>query len=213
MISGIRRLYLPLIVLLIVPLSALSQSRAEGFEKFLGELSGGRYRNAFFGFSFSTPSDMYVLSDQERAIYKKGGVEMFGKDLEKGRAAYEKAASQEVLLFGMTLTKPAATGVSSLNIGVVKQPDDVTPELVCETAAEFFVRNPNYKLASKTKSLKRAGKDFAQIELTFTSGGQTLSLRYYATMRKGYSVTFVITHLSKADLDSLEKVLDSLEFS
>ncbi|MGQ0540821.1 MAG: hypothetical protein ACT4O9_03090 [Blastocatellia bacterium] len=213
MIFTLIKFYLPFIVLLVVPVFGLAQTQVENSDQFLGELSGGKYTNGFFGFTMSPPPEMYVLSDHEKAIYKKGGVEMFGKDLKKGRAAYERAASEEVLLFSLTVTKPASTGVSSLNIGAVKQPEDVTPAVICETAAEFFVRNPNYKLASKTKTLKRAGKDFAQVEFIVASGEQTLSLRFYATMRKGYSITFVITHLSKTDLESLEKVLDSLEFS
>lgn len=213
MISMLRKFYLPLILLLVFPAFGLAQKQAENSDQFLGELSGGKYSNGFFGFTLSIPPEMYVLSDHEKAIYTKGGVAMFSKDLPKGRGAYEKAASQEVLLFSLTVTKPGSTGVSSLGIGVVKQPEDVTPLLVCETAAEFFVKNPNYELATKTKTLNRAGKEFARFDLTFTSGQQTVSIRYYATMRKGYSVTFVITHLSKADLDSLEKVIDSLEFS
>ena len=213
MISMRIKFYLTLVVVLVLPAVGLAQAQVGNSDQFLGELSEGKYRNGFFGFTLSPPPEMYILSDHERAIYGKAGVAMFGKDIGKGRAAFEKAASQEVLLFSLLVSKPGSTGVSSLNIGVVKQPDGVTPALVCDTAADFFVRNPNYQLASKTKTLKRAGKDFAQIELTVTSGKQTLSLRYYATMRKGYSVTFVITHLSKADLDSLEKVIDSLEFS
>ncbi len=209
----LRRLYVPLVVLLLIPACALAQHQVQSPDQFLGELSDGKYRNDFFGFAMSLPPEMYLLSDQKRAIYKKAGVEMFSKNLEKGRAAFEKATSQEVLLFSLAVSKPESTGVSSLNIGVVKQPEGVTPDLICDDAGAFFVRNPNYKLISKTKKLKRAGNDFAQIELAVVSGEQTLSLRYYATMRKGYSLTFVITHLSKADLESLEKVVDSLEFS
>lgn len=212
MISKLHISLSVLVGLLVLPLLVVGQSERKQGESFLGEFSGGKYKNDFFGFSLTPLPGMYVVSGDDREAYKKGGVAMFSKDLEKGRAAFEKAASQEVLLFSLTLTKPGPTGVSSLNIGVVEQPDDVTPALVCDTAAEFLVRNPNYRLASKTKTLKRAGHDFAQVEFTFVRGETKLSLRYYATMRKGYSVTFVITHLSETDLDSLEKVLDSLEF-
>ncbi|HMQ03936.1 MAG TPA: hypothetical protein PKD26_08465 [Pyrinomonadaceae bacterium] len=155
---------------------------------------------------------MYVFSDQERAIYRKAGEEMFVKDLEKGRAAFEKAASQEILIFSVAMDRPGVKGVSSLNIGAVKQPDGTTPDEICDDAAAFFVKNPNYTLTSKTRKLKRAGRDFGLVEFTFSSGEQRLALRYYATMRRGYSITFVLTYLSKADLDSLEKFLDSLAF-
>ena len=208
----LRKLWLPFFTLFLIPLFGLAQTNTENSDRFLGEASEGKYRNAFFGFALTLPPDMYVFSDQERAIYTKAGVAMFAKDIGKNRKAYEKAAQQEVLLFTLAVNKPALSGVSSLNIGVVKQPEGVTPADMCDTAANFFIRNPNYKLTSKTQTMKRAGKDFAKIELTAVYGAQTVALRYYAMMRKGYSVTFVITHLSKADLDSLEKVLDSLEF-
>lgn len=211
----ISKMHISLVLLVgffVLPLLVVGQSEKKQGESFLGEFSGEKYTNDFFGFSLTPLPEMYVFSGDEREAYKKGGIKMFSKDLEKGRAAFEKAASQEVLLFSLTVTKPGPTGVSSLNIGVAEQPAGVTAALVCDAAAEFFIRNPSYTLASKTRTLKRAGSDFAQVEFTFASGEHKLSLRYYATMRKGYSVTFVITHLSKNDLDSLEKVLDSLEF-
>lgn len=208
-----RKLSVPLLLLLALPILAFPQAQVENSDQFLGELLEGKYRNGFFGFVLSPEPEMYILSDQERAIYKEAGVEMIGKDIKKGRAAFEKAASQEVLIFSVSLSKPGSTGVSSLNVGAIKQPTGTTPSEVCDLTAQAFLQNPMFTLASKTKPLKRAAKDFAQLELGVKSGERTLSVRYYVTIRKGYSLTFVITYLSKPDLDSLEKVLDSLEFS
>lgn len=213
MMNTLKKVLVPLLLLLLTPMIAWTQSASENSDQFLGELLDGKYRNGFFNFSISVPPEMYVLSDQERSIYRKAGVEMFLKDVVKGRAAFEKSASQEVLIFSLAVAQPAANGVSSLNIGAVRQPEGTTAIDICDDAAIFLVRNPNYTLTSKTKAIKRAGKDFARVGFEVVSGEQTLSLMYYATMRKGYSITFVITYLSKNDLDSLEKVLESLEFS
>src|SRR5688572_15444061 len=142
MIAISRKVHFPGTFVLLLPVFVFAQAKAVDPSLFLGHVSEGRYRNGFFGFTMSLPPEMYVLTDQERAIYTKAGVQMFSKDLEKGRAAYEKAASQEVLIFSLAMNKPSATGVSSLNIGVVKQPSGTSPGIVCDTAADFFVRNP-----------------------------------------------------------------------
>jgi hypothetical protein len=211
--SMLRKILLLLLVLMAVPYFALAQPTTDPSDQFLGKVSEGKYRNSFFGFTLSPSPEMHILSDQERAIYKKAGVEMLSKDVEENRAAFAKAAGQEVLLFSLAMEKPGSTGVSSLNVGGLKQPEGATAELVCDTAAEYLVRNPKFTVASKTTALKRGGRSFARVEFNFVNGEHKLSLRYYATIQKGYSITFVITHLSKNDLDAFEKVLDSLEFS
>jgi len=210
--SKMHKVWVILVALFVLPVCGLAQNEPIQADSFLGELSGGKYRNDFFGFTLTPLPEMYVFSGDERNSYKKAGVELISKDIEKGRAAFEKAAGQEVLIFSVAMAKPELRGISSLNVGALKQPAGATPSLVCDTAAEFLVRNPSFTVTSKTATLKRRGKDFARIEFAFASGDQKLSLRYYATIQNGYSITFVITHLSKTDLDAFEKVLDSLDF-
>ncbi|HCA59204.1 MAG TPA: hypothetical protein DEP46_14615, partial [Blastocatellia bacterium] len=114
MMNTLKKVLVPLLLLLLTPNIAWTQSASENSDQFLGELLDGKYRNGFFNFSISVPPEMYVLSDQDRSVYRKAGVEMFLKDVVKGRAAFEKSASQEVLIFSLAVAQPAANGVSSL---------------------------------------------------------------------------------------------------
>lgn len=205
------RLCLLLHLVFLFPAIGSAQKSSEG-DNFLGETIRGSYQNKFFGFKLSFDPEMYVLSDAEKSAYKKAGLEMIVSGVKENREAYAKAASQEVLLFSLAVSELKGAPVSSLNIGGLKQPKGATSSEVCDVAAGFFLKNPKFALLTKTASKKIASKEFSWTELQFNTGAQPLKLRYYATIQKGYSITFVISYLSEEDLASLEKVLGSLDF-
>ncbi len=189
-----------------------AQSSDKASEKFLGSIEGGYYKNQYFGFQLPAPADMLLLDATQRAAFAAAGAEMLAKDVAGNKAAWEKAATSEVLLLSMADREPGP-GTASLNIGAVRQPADVTPRMVCEDAKDFFVQNPKMKMLGETTQVTLARRKFCRMELNFKADeALSVDLRYYATIVKGHSLTFVITYSEKSQLEKFEKVLTSLKF-
>ena len=202
-------------LLLTVPAVAQVPTQTEindGSEKFLGSLLKDVYTNDFFHFRLTKPATMFVLSEEQNAAYKAAGTELLRADSKMGRAAWEKAATAEVVVFSLTDKDPALGVISSLNIGALRQASGVTASGVCNATRDFLIENPKITVLTDTRSTKLVGKDAAVIDFRLTTAGEPAFIRYYALMVRGHSLTFVVTYFKKEELDRLEGVLRTLEF-
>jgi hypothetical protein len=182
-------------------------------KSFLGNVDNGVYKNEFFGVKVDIPSEMHVLTKQEQGDARDGGTRMLSKDVDGDQEAWERAVKAEVLLLSVSEVKPGTGPSASLNIGVIRQSTGTTSKQVADTAKEFLLRNPAISIVSNTMALKLAARDFSRLELKVKTGGPELDVRYYVTIVRGYSMTFVVTYLEKEQLDRFEKVLATVKFT
>lgn len=181
-------------------------------DTFLGAVGQGSYKNEFFQFRLRIPPKMYVLTAGQVATFKATGTELLSADVKGSRAAWEKAASAEVILLSLAENEPGVVAGASLNVGALRQPAGVTSKMVCDVAKDFVLLNPKFKVMTETMPIKLAGKDFSRLELTLGIEGTVVYFRYYATIVRGHSLTFVTTYLKNDELERFEKVLSTLEF-
>lgn len=182
-------------------------------KSFLGNVENGVYKNEFFGVKVDVPAEMHILTKQEQGDARDGGARMLSKDVDGDQEAWERAVKAEVLLLSVSEVKPGTGPSASLNIGVIRQPTGTTPKEVADTAKEFLLRNPAISVVSHSKAVELGGRDFSRLELEVKNGGSKLDVRYYVTIVRGYSMTFVVTYLEKEQLDRFEKVLATVKFT
>ncbi len=182
-------------------------------KSFLGSTENGAYKNEFFGVKVNVPAEMHVLTRQEQTDNRDSGAKMLSKAVEGDQDAWERAAKAEVLILSVSELNPGTGPSASLNVGVIRQPPETTSKEVADTTKNFLLRNPGISVVSNTKDVKFAERDFSMLELKVKTEGATVEIRYYVTIVRGYSMTFVVTYLEKQQCDRFEKVLATLEFS
>lgn len=205
-----------LVVLFAAPLGVNAQASPKseliGPANFLGVVAEGAYRNDFFKFRIPLPTDMYLPTETEKSAAKSAGAQLLSSGVAGNRSAWEKSASAEVIILSLTEKELGSSENASLNVGALKQPSGVSAKMVVDTARDFLLKNPGIKIAKDTRATKLSAQDSSVMDLTATINGQTVHFRYYATIRNGYSLTFVITYATTESLERFEKVLSTLIF-
>lgn len=178
-----------------------------------GAVSEGIYHNDFLGFELSVPKDWIALTTDETNTAKKIGVEGLKNNKKRNDKAVEKAASIESVVLAYSKKPLGSVGNSVIALGVARQPSSsITPKMVVEAAKSILLLNPKNKLVEDTKTEEIGGKQFASFIVDLDSFGQTLRLKYYATMIRSFSLT---VNLSVGDPESAkvsEASLRSIKF-
>lgn len=192
----------------------LSAQSASGNDSdgFLGTVANGVYRNNFFGFKLPIPTELYVLSVDEKDKYKDIGAKAIVSGIDGNKAALEKAVTDEVVIFALADQKPGSQASTSINFGALKQGSGVSSHEVANKSRAFLLQNPSFNLTRDTTATKLGGVNFSLVELEGNFNGQILRFKYYVTIRKGYSLTAVITYLDQKSLDKFEKILNTITF-
>lgn len=175
---------------------------------FLGAVKDTSYKNTFFNFALDFPKDWYRLDDMEIQTGKNRGVELLKTDREKTNKAFEEAVKKEVVIFAISQRKAGAEGNPNLAIGVLKQPSNqISAKTVVSVTRDFFLTNPKFKLIKDVENIKINGVVFSTITLETNINNKTVNQKIFMTMRKGYSIDFVLTYPNAEGLKSLEKSL------
>jgi hypothetical protein len=180
---------------------------------FLGATGEGTYRNGFFGFSLNFPKSWSFLSREQIAQSMQIGQDILKTPAEKNNQAIEVAAAREVLILVITEKAKALENTASLTVGVRKQPGaQVTSEMVMDATKKLLLGSIGMKLVRDTQKIKLGGEAFANVELQNNWKGEYVYQKLYTTIRKGYSLTFVMTYKKTESLQAMENIVQSLSF-
>ena len=179
----------------------------------MGTGEEGVYRNAFFGFSLNFPKDWSVLSREQTEKSLQIGQDILKSQDKKNSAVIEAAAQRELLILVLAEKADAAGKAANLVVSVRKQSSAVTAEMVVEATKSLFLQNSSIKLLKDTQKIKLGGETFLSIELQNSLHGEFIHQRLFTFMRKGYSLTFVVTYKKSESLRAMENVLQSLSFT
>jgi hypothetical protein len=181
---------------------------------FLGETAPGTYRNGFFGFSLSFPKSWSALSREQIAQSQQIGQDILKTPDEKNNRAIEAAAEREVLILLITEKANTLENTASLTIGVRKQPGaQITAEMVLDATKKVLLGNLGMKLVKDTQKIRLGGEAFAYIETQNNLQGEYVYQKLYTTMRKSYSLTFVMTYKKPESLQAMENIMQSQSFT
>lgn len=182
-------------------------------EGFLGAATDSSYKNTFFNFALDFPGDWHNLDEAEMKANQTGGLKILETAKEKVNKAFEEAALKETAILMIAQRNSAVDKGSSLTIGVLKQPNNqVSAEMSLAASKNFFLANPKIKIVKDVEKIELNGTRFAAIAIETNVSNNIVSQKLLTTIRKGYSITFVLTYLNGEGLKSLEKIIASSRF-
>lgn len=181
---------------------------------FLGTTGEDVYRNGFFGFSMRFPKSWSPLSREQITQSLDIGQDILKTQDEKNSQAIEAAVQREVLVLVITEKTKAVENTASLSIGVRKQAGaQITSEMVIDATKKLLLGNLSIKLVKDTQKVKLGGETFSNIELQNNWKGEYIYQKLYTTIRKGHSLTFVMTYKKTESLQAMENIMQSLSFT
>lgn len=171
--------------------SILSISSSQELDK--GFIDGTSYKNSYFGLSLNFPDGWYVQND---AI-----------DLSEQNAAFLLSVYRY----------PLDTQSFNYNFSCIAEDLSAYPEIkqssdYMEEMIEQF-KNEDFKIDKDIYSKTIDGVKFSVVDAETSAGDVVVKQRYYSTIKKGYALTFIITYVDDSNLDELNKILDSINFT
>lgn len=177
---------------------------------FLGIGTKNEYKNTFFDFSLSFSSDWKQVDDSLIETSRQVGLEMLKSEKEKVNKAFEASSKNEVVIFLLVKQKGEAMQGPNLGIGVLKQSSSkITSQMVAVVTKNFFLTNEKIKLTKDVEKVQINGTEFS----TFSISNQgEIQQTLFTTIRKGYSITFVMSYTNSDERKSLDKLMEGLKF-
>jgi tetratricopeptide (TPR) repeat protein len=184
-----------------------------------GSVSGNIYTNRFFGFSIEFPQGWTVLSQQQsRDILSAGSAIVQSADPTVRDVMYVSHRMMTPLLFvmrGSSRGQPLRTDI--LEVFVVDERAEKTPVSAMQLAARmdaiFRSLGALMQTIAAPESIEIAGRDFAKIESIYPVNNDAMHLTNYATVAKGFILTFQMIAADPDDLKKLESTIQSLRFT
>ena len=183
-----------------------------------GILGKNTYSNEFFGFEMTLPDDWHPL-DQEgmNMVSQAGGRAVAGKNKRLKTAV--KAAENGSYNLVMAYQYPVGSRVPfNPAIGAVAQRADMLPGV--RSGRDYLLYLKRFMSQSRVKmdfspDIERVnigGVDFDHIYAEASLGNTIVSQEYYASVRKGYVLSFLISYVEGDQYGALQKSIDSVVF-
>lgn len=182
--------------------------------EFFGTTGEGVYRNGFLGFSINFPKSWTPLNQEQITQSVEIGQDILKGQDKKNSRIIEEAAQKEVLILVITEKNGGLENTANLSIGVRKQPSSqVTSEMVIDATKKLLLGNLSIQLVADTQKVKFGGETFSTVELQNNWKGIYIYQKLFTAMRKGYSVTFVLTYKKSESRQAMENIMQSLKFT
>ena len=180
---------------------------------FLGEVNETSYKNTFFGFTLEFPNSWHRSDESEIEAKKRQGLDLLKTDREKVNRAFEDSSKKEVIILAIGDQGIGSTRGTNLGVGVLKQPNSqATANQVAAATKNFFLTNPKITQTEDVKNVTINGTEFSTFVIRTEINGVSINQKILITMRKGYSITFVYSYLNSEGLQSLDKIMQTLNF-
>ena len=183
-----------------------------------GILGKNTYSNEFFGFEITLPDDWYLLDQQGmNAVSQAGGRAVAGKN--KRLKAAVKAAKNGSHNLVMAYEHPVGTRVPfNPAIGAVAQRLDMLPGV--RSGRDYLLYLKRFMSQSRIRVdfspeiglVKVGGVYFDHVYAEANLGNTMVSQEYYASVRKGYVLSFLMSYVEGDQYGVLQKSIDSIVF-
>lgn len=183
-----------------------------------GTMEGSVYRNDYFKFSVTLPSDWSVQDSEAQARLQEEGAAAVAADDKSVKRMQRTAERQSVNLFQVfehpvgspVEFNPSITAVAERvqHMPGIKRGSDYLFHVkkLLQTSALTF----SFPGDDGTENL--GGCDFDVTPIDLVTSGQTVHQKYYALVTKGYALSLVISFSSEEDEAKLMDILRSVKF-
>jgi hypothetical protein len=183
-----------------------------------GSLYEGTYMNDYFGFTLTVPDNWYALDKKGMQEVTKAGTRMVTGNNKKMKAAV-KAGEKNSLNLLMAYQHPLGAQVTfNPSIGCVAEKVGHVPGI--RSGRDYLKNIKKFLSMSQFKmdfpedieAVSLGGVDFDLLYAEANVGLLTISQEYYASVQKGYALSFVISYVNDHQYSALQEALDSIRF-
>ena len=184
-----------------------------------GYFRGSQYRNDYLGMSLTLPETWVIQDEEARRQLKRSGQDLVAGDNKNLQAAFEESQSRSHSLF-MVFQYPLGSPVLC-NASIVSGAEDVTQSPGIRNGADFLFHMRRYIESSQMQftfgdEVRREtldGVEFHVQTMELVLPDITVQQEVYATVRRGYAVTLVLSFGDEEQKDALHGILQTLSFS
>jgi hypothetical protein len=181
-----------------------------------GSVKNSVYHNEYFGLTVTLPSEWSVQdAEARRQIMDKGG-KIFAGDDRNLKAVLKAGEMQSVNLFA-ACKHPIGTPVpSNPNIMCVAERVSQMPGIKRGKDYLFHAKKllesgqMRFSFPSEMSTESVGGQDFDVMHVETSMAGMTIRQKYYATIMKGYALTFTVSFTTDEEESALQDILKSV---
>ena len=132
---------------------------------------------------------------------------------ERNDKAFQESLKREVLLFAVSQRNETVEKGTNINIGLIKQPNSqANAKDIALATKKLVLLNPNSKVLKEIEDININGTLFSTATFQTDNNGQPIYQKILVIIRKGYSLTFVLSYKNEQGQKSLEDIAKSLRF-
>ncbi len=185
-----------------------------------GTITDSIYQNDYFGMRLTTPQGWNIYDAQGKRMFIERGRQQLISNDKSVQAGLDAGVARTVNL--LTVSK-LAENASGADNAIFACGAEFVPKAASSTTAtgEDYLRQMKrlldyskvtYKVEEDVRSEKINGNDFGVLTVSSESPRGIIRQKYYAIMKKDYALFFISTYLNEADLQVMNKVMNSLKF-
>lgn len=183
-----------------------------------GKIDHSVYTNKFFGMQVTIPSGWSIQDQQQQQqIMTEGEKVLSGSD--KNLKAMMKASELETVSLFAAFEYPQGSPVP-MNPGVMALAEKVNQQPGIKTGRDYFYQARKVLEAGQLHvtfpkdyyTQKLGGVDFDVMEAQIAVGAKIVEEKYYATILKGYALSFIVVYEKDHEDPAQVKMLDSMTF-
>jgi hypothetical protein len=182
-----------------------------------GTVNGSTYTNQYFGLTLTLPAGWVVQGDAAKKEISEGGKKLMGSKDPATDAQIDKAIESTLNL--LTATRYARDAPSGeYNSGLMCLAEKVPPGSIGVTDEDYIaVLKNTFKYSQLPITLVKdgytetvGGETFSVMDLSIDVSGTVVRQKYYAHIRRGYALSFILSYQTPEQLAVLSEVVKSV---
>ena len=211
---NLRSLGMIQVMALVVLLAGCQKKAADEVDT--GSWQNTVYRNKFFGLTVTFPTNWYPQDQSANNRLIRAGENIVAGDDKNMQAEFKAGEKQSVNLFAAfkyPLGKPVAFNPSIISVaervadfpGIQRGQDYIFHVKQGLQGSQLSV-----KFSDDISSARIAGKDFDVMGIELNVNGTRVKEEYYATIMKGYALSFILPYTTDEDHQTQKSILNSM---
>ncbi len=209
--------YIALLILVIIA-SCQTNEKPKGFD--YGKVENNIYKNSFFDFNITLPSDWVVQTKEQNDDLVEMGKDLVAGNDENLKTAIEASEINSAYLLTVFKHKVGTAVKYNPSLMLVAENLKLAPGI--KTGGDYLFQTKKFLKQSQVKynhidqEFKKVNLDnqeFYKMNLDLNHMDFSIKQSYYSTIKKGFSINAIISYATDEQKDELEKMLNSLKFN
>ncbi len=191
-------------------------AKGEAFD--YGQVEGQTYRNKFFGMTMQLPKGWQVQNEEQKRAIMEGGRELVAGNDANMKALIRASEVKTASLLMMFQHEKGAPVDFNPSFTLVAENIATAPGIKSGNDYLFHARKMmergqiKYSFGKEVYNKTIGNRDFAVMETSLDFNGLLVKQHYYFTIINQFSFFFIGAFMDDAQLQDLEKVVNSMQF-